>query len=285
MRLTALAAAALAGVALAAAPAAAQTANPRLAEVRDWAFALGVDTDAPGVTAQLGAYDLVVVDGESSAASVAALRAQGSIVLGYLSVGTLEPYRPGYKRLKKYRLPVKFEEFDEDYARVSAKGYRRAIARRIAPRLLANGFDGLFLDNFDMILEFRKQRRGMYRLVEQLSALVRANGGLLFAQNGAEAVDAVLPFLDGWNREDVTSTYSFKRRRYVPRPAGSVQEALAELGRIRAAGLLVTAADYVAAGDVATEQAAIANACSVGALPFVSNINLTRLPAAPLSCP
>ena len=63
-----------------------------------------------------------------------------------------------------------------------------------------------------------KQRRGMRRLVRRLAALVHARGGLLFAQNGERSIGPLLPALDGWNREDVTWTYSFKRRRYVHRP-------------------------------------------------------------------
>ena len=38
--------------------------------------------------------------------------------------------------LKRFRLRDSFEEFDEPYARVSARGFRRVIVGRIAPRLL-----------------------------------------------------------------------------------------------------------------------------------------------------
>jgi hypothetical protein len=46
----------------------------------------------------------------------------------------------------------------------------------------------------------------------------------------------------------------------------------------------VTATDYTAPGDDAAVQESIANACAAAALPFVSDIGLTRLPASPLSC-
>jgi hypothetical protein len=259
--------------------------DPRLAGVEEFAFALGVDVDSDAQVARLAPYDLVVVDGELTAARrVAELRAGGSIVLGYLSVGTIEPFRSWYRMLKPFRLPDRFEEFDEDYARVSARGFRRAIANRIAPKLLAKGFDGLFLDNVDMVEGHPKQRSGMRRLVRRLAGLVHARGGLLFAQNGERSIGPLLAALDGWNREDVTWTYSFKRRAYVHRPPGEVDAAKAALARISSEGLLVTASDYTAAGDLAAEQEAVANACAAGAIPFVSNIALTRLPAAPLRC-
>lgn len=281
-------AASLCAAALAALPATAAGApsDPRLAAVEDFAFALGIEPNTAVAAAQLAPYDLVIVDGEqASAATVTRLRSQGSLVLGYLSVGTIEPYRSWYRKLKPFRLPQSFEEFDEFYARASAKGFRNQIAGRIAPRLLNKGFDGLFLDNTDMVEEFTKQRNGMRTLVRRLSALTRGRGGLLFAQNGERSITPLLRYYDGWNREDVTSTYSFKRKRYVRTTAAQLGGAQAGLRRISAAGLLVTATDYTAAGDSATDGLSIKNACAAGALPFVSNIGLTRIPAAPPACP
>lgn len=66
--------------------------------------------------------------------------------------------------------------------------------------------------------------------------------------------------------------------------AGEVAVAQAALRRIATRGLLVTASDYTAAGDEPVAQEAVANACAAGALPFVGDIGLTRLPAAPLTC-
>jgi endo-alpha-1,4-polygalactosaminidase (GH114 family) len=260
-------------------------ADPRLAAVHDWAFGLGLDANDPAVVNSLSPYDLVVVDGEQTKpASVARLRAGGTLVLGYLSVGTIEPFRSWFRKLRPYELRDRFKQFGEIYADVDAAGFRRAIARRIAPQLLGKGFDGLFLDNTDMVETHKRQRGGMRLLIRSLSALVHRRGGLLFAQNGEASVGPLLRFYDGWNREDVTWTYSFKRRRYVHQPAGEVIGAQSALRRIASRGLLVTAADYTATPDEPAAQESLSNACSVGALPFVGDIGLTRLPAAPLVC-
>ncbi len=266
-------------------PAAASPADPRLAAVHDWAFGLGLDANDPALLDSLSRYDLVVVDGEQTKpAGVALLRARGAVVLGYLSVGTIEPFRSWYRKLKPYALSDRFKQFGEIYADVDARGFRRVITRRIAPRLLRKGFDGLFLDNTDMVENHKRERPGMRRLVRSLSALVHRGGGLLFAQNGEASIGRLLRFYDGWNREDVTWTYSFKRRRYVHQPPAEVAGAQAALRRIGGDGLLVTATDYTVAGDAAAAQEAVANACSAGALPFVGDIGLTRPPAAPLAC-
>jgi hypothetical protein len=52
---------------------------------------------------------------------------------------------------------------------------------------------------------------------------------------------------------------------------------------MRANGLLALATDYLPAGR--STAAAVAAACRVGALPFVGDVELTRLPARPLRCP
>lgn len=258
--------------------------DPRLQAVEDFAFAIGKDIGEYDAEL-LNDYDLVVVDGELTPDWVWGIRHNsGTLALGYLSVGTLEPYRTWYRKLKRYRLRDRFDEWDEDYVRVSARGFRRAIVGRIAPKILSRGFDGLFLDNVDMVETHPKQRGGMLKLVRKLAGLVHSRGGLLFAQNGERSIDPLLPHLDGWNREDVTWTYSFERRRYQRVPVADTGAAQAAMARISAAGLLVTATDYTS-GDAVAEQESVANACAAGAIPFVSDIALKRLPAAPLRCP
>ncbi len=264
--------------------ASAASANPRLAAVKDFAFGLGSGNLEGDISARFAGYDLVFVDGEeASPQQIAELQSTGTIVMGYLSIGTIEPYRSWYKRLKPFRLKQKFEEFDEFYANVKAAGYRKRIVR-IARGILAKGFDGLFLDNVDMIQLFRKQKRGMRRLVRRLSSLAHSQGRFLFAQNGANLIGPMLPFLDGWNREDVTWSYNFERRTYFRLPSADRTQALADLQRIGSFGLLTLATDYTA-GDAEAFNESVGNACAVGAIPFVSNIELTRIPQPPPACP
>lgn len=258
---------------------------PRLARVHSFALALGSGDLSGNLARRYAGYDLVVVDGgEATAAQVATLHRAGTVVLAYLDVGTIEPYRSWYAQAKRYRLDY-WPAWGEWYARVSAPGFRRLIAGRVAPALLAKGFDGLFLDNTDMVETHPGERSGMVALVRELAALVHRRHGFLFAQNGDATVAPLLPYLDGWNREDVSWTYDASTHRYVRQSRADTAAALAALRRIRARGLLVTATDYVARGDAAAVAQSRLDACRAGALPFASDIELTRIPAAPLTCP
>jgi uncharacterized protein (TIGR01370 family) len=289
-----LVACALTGVALAANREQA-LAPPSPTPATTFAFAIGNGMLSGGpeaVADRLGGFGLVVVDGElASADEVAALRSRGTTVLGYLSVGTIEKWRSWYPRLKRYRLAAWADWKDEWFADVSRRKLRRELAARIAPELLAKGFDGLFLDNVDMI-ETRNhaaQRPGMRKLVLALANLTHSQGRLLFAQNGHWGLQklGLIDAIDGWNREDVTWTYDFDRKRYVHQRPAATRAALAELRDMAGRGLITTATDYTRAGDRKALDESVANACDAGALPYVSDIGLTarRLPDPPLACP
>jgi uncharacterized protein (TIGR01370 family) len=257
--------------------------SERLAGVRTFALALGGGNLDGDLARRYRGYDLVVVDGqEASAAQVRRLRAGGRIVLAYLSVGTIERGRPWFAAAKRYRLDL-WGDWGEWYADTARPGYRRLIAGRVAPGILAKGFDGLFLDNVDMVETHRRRAPGMRTLVRSLARRVHRGGGLLLAQNGEDSIGPLLPVLDGWNREDVTFTWSFDRHAYER--AGGLRAHQRALRRIAARGLLVTATDYAAAGDLQARDEAISNACAAGALPFVSNISLTRIAQPPARCP
>jgi polysaccharide biosynthesis protein PelA len=227
-----------------------------------------------------GAFDLVVVDGEEiRRAQVLKLRRHGTLVLGYLSVGTIEDYRWWYSAAQPYRLEL-WGDWGEWYADVSRSGFRELIAGRVAPGMLSKGLTGLFLDNTDMVETHAAQREGMQRLVRRLAVLVHSRKRLLFTQNGQSSLGPTLRYYDGWNREDVTYSYDFDTDRYVRIGTAERRSALAAIRRVRARGLLVTTIDYLPVGRPGATAEARRNACRAGALPYVSNIGLTRVPRA-----
>jgi uncharacterized protein (TIGR01370 family) len=258
-----------------------------------WAFAIGNGNLAGGPDAvgeRLDRFDMVVVDGEdATTAEIAELHDRDVTVLAYLSVGTIEEWRRWYHRVERFRLEAWQDWQSEWFADTSRARYRRIIARSVAPRILDKGFDGLFLDNVDMIEPWRHrgQRAGMRKLVRRLDSLVGER--LLFAQNGFWGLRKfkIRQFLDGWNREDVTTRYDFDDRRYRRAGRADRLQAQEELERMAALGLFTTATDYTRRGHGPLFEDSVANACAAGALPYVSNIGLTarRLPDPALTCP
>jgi len=260
-------------------------AKTRLADARSFVFAIGDGALSGNLRRRYRDFGLVVVDGENARAKdVAAIqRSGGGLVLAYLDVGTIEDYRGWYKAAKPYRLDY-WNDWGEWYANVNAGGFRSLMLKRVAPGMLAKGFDGLFLDNTDMTETYRAQKRGMRALVAGLSRLVRTRGKLLMAQNGAGVNWPLRRFYDGINFEDVSFGYDFDRRAYVHRSASAVARAQRNIRRYLRAGLQVTATDYLASEKTKSTRVAVRNACSVGALPYISDIDLRRIPARPFLC-
>lgn len=251
---------------------------------RSFALALGLDADDPTVIRQLMAYDLVVVDGtETTPTTVAALQAAGTTVLGYLSIGTLEPGRPWFAEAQRAGwLLERWERWDEWYADVRQPGLR-SLLLGVAEEVLAAGFDGLFLDSTDLPETHAEQADAMLELVRGLDELVGPQR-LLFAQNGDPEGTGLDQHLDGWNREDVTFTFDPEADGYLPVDPTDQAEAIEQLRSLADAGLVVTATDYLAGTDEMLIEEAAAVACGAGALPFVADIDLTQLPAEPLTC-
>ncbi|MDO9108893.1 MAG: endo alpha-1,4 polygalactosaminidase [Coriobacteriia bacterium] len=252
----------------------------KLHSAGSWAFAIGDGATLGANFERLKAYDIVVVDGETtSAEQVAQLHASGCSVLAYVSVGTIESYRSWYPRVAPYRLDL-WGDWGEWYADVNAAGYRTTLLAETST-MLGKGADGLFLDNVDMVDVHPERSTGMTELVTALSAQTRQSGRVLATQNGYEVVWPMRSAFSAWNREDVTSTYDFEAERYLRTPAADRDGALRELGAMKGAGLVTMATDYTTAEDTATETLARQNAASVGALSFVSDILLTRISTLP----
>ena len=258
------------------ASAAEQDRYPRFTQADSFALALGTDLSESGSRSSLAGYGIAVVDGQQSRSrDIAALQASGTLVIGYLSVGTLEPWRPWYKRLIKFRL--KGKTWGEPYARVSSSAYQRELTR-IASRLAAKGFDGLFLDNMDVVERYPSEAQGMRLLLSRISGQLRQEQKLVIAQNSFSFAKANAALLSGWNREDVSFTFSTKRRSYESVKPSERRRAGWELKTMRRLGLKTFATDYLP--DQSAAWLARDFACAQGALSFTSNIELTDISPA-----
>ena len=147
------------------------------------------------------------------ARQVAAAHGQGTVVLGYLSVGTIERGRFWYRDVKRYRLDL-WDDFGEWYADTSKRGYREADhSPGRARACCARASTGCSSTTSTWSRRTGRRRAGCAALVTDAA---HAATHLLFAQNGDDSIRPLVErYLDGWNREDVTWTYDFDRRRYV----------------------------------------------------------------------
>ena len=190
---------------------------------------------------------------------------------------------------------------DEWFADASRGGYRKRVVAIAADGILAKGFDGLFLDNVDMVevKRRRKQRAGMGKLVVALDELVASTAAPVRPERRPGRLNGypnqgVDPLIDAPRRLEPRGRQLHLRLRPPPLQAaagGDREAALEELEAIGELGLLTTATDYV---DITRRPASTTNARrspmphEAGALPYVGRHRADQsdaVEANPPACP
>lgn len=277
----------------------------RLAAVKNWLYVLQGTrggTISSEAIARAG-YDLVVTDhsktggeeGIFSFREVERMKESGkrSLVLAYLSIGEAESYRYYWcKEWSRGERPRFIGPVNEDWegnfwVRYWDEGWRSMLfgsASAYLDRILAAGFDGIYVDKIDAYQEVpdhvRRAERSidpraeMIRLVSDLSAYARAKrpGFLVVGQNAEELlVDPVyLRAIDGVGKEELWFAATDRAQSAEDR-----RDALAFLKTARRAGKLVLTVDYCTG-----ENARIARKSSrdAGFVPFISEVELSAIP-------
>jgi cysteinyl-tRNA synthetase len=245
-----------------------------LGRVRSWAPVFG-GADA----SHLDSYDLVVLDcvGDKNGSQVSAtdlrtLHGADVLVVSYLSVGTVEDWRPYAELVPDSWTLADVEDWPgERYVNAAEPGWQEMMETE-ALGLAARGVDGLYLDNLDVAEDFPSTRRGVINLVRKLRGAVPEM--LLITQNGLTVADE-LP-IDAIAHED---TYWRWDGGYRPSSAKETAAIVRRLRRLRGQGLPVLTLDYTparsdAAGDV------VARSLAEGFIPAVSVLELDRPPHA-----
>ncbi len=278
---------------------AAERRRAALAKVSSWGIHLRKH-ETPGIAA--APFDLMVVDYAPyrhltfefpfSAAEVAAmkLKADGSrrLVLAYLSIGEAEDYRYYWQREWNEaapdwiapentawpgNFPVQF--WRPEWQRLLFKNADSYLAR-----IMAAGFDGLYLDRADVFQEWQPKNghaeQQMIRLIGDLAqAARRRNPDFLIVLQNAEELMRHAPVRDAVDaiaKEDLF--YGAETSGAANKPE-MVEASLAHLRRARRAGLKVLVLEYVAEPALAAD--ARTRAVKEGFLPHFAERSLGTL--------
>jgi cysteinyl-tRNA synthetase len=211
-------------------------------------------------------YDLVVIDYANDdrpfmAAEVAAMQRKGDgarrLVVAYLSIGEAETYRPYWNKAWKREPPSwlgkENREWRGNYAVRFWDPLWQAIILGYADRIVAAGFDGLYLDKVDEF-EDMGHKDEMVEFVARISARVKAARKEFFviSQNGQELLENARfrSAIDGFAREDLFFGEDDDGKRNQP---DSIRESIALLKRVCAEGKPVFVVEYPRGGKQAEE--------------------------------
>jgi cysteinyl-tRNA synthetase len=222
--------------------------------VKSWGYQL--QNIKPGKIAGCG-HDLVVIDHCNddrpfSPAEVTAMRQRpdGScrLVLAYMSIGEAESYRfywdKGWRRQRPSWLGKENPDWDENYAVQFWDPNWQQIIFDYADRVVAGGFDGVYLDKVDAF-EDMGHKDAMVDFVASIAARVKAQrpGLLVVSQNGEQLLSSAkfCNAIDAFAREDLFYGEDEDGER---NEAESIRDSLKVLKRFAADGKPVFVVEY-----------------------------------------
>ena len=194
-------------------------------------------------------YRLIAVDGQDiSAETVKKLKDDGHVVYGYLSVGSLENYRPYYDDFKDMILGSYENWPDEYWIDVSDERWQSFVVDSLATAMKKKGFDGVFVDNTDVYYNYPSEQvyTGLKTIIfgirqHELPAMV--NGGDSFVTRLIDEGDADL--INSVSQESVFSCIEDYEENIFARQEPEETEYFKEyVERVSAAGIDVYLIEY-----------------------------------------
>lgn len=224
----------------------------------------------------LARYGLAIIQPDTlTEAELASLKAHGTLVVAYLSVGEAEPDRPWFTdgRVDPKWLLGKNENWGSFFVDAGQPGWRKLMLN-LTGEYIKMGFDGVFLDTVDTVDAFPKTEDGMIALIQGLRDAYP--DALLIQNRGFSVVEQVAPALDALMFEDLSTSYDFVKKEYLY--SRNDQEAGEMLNLQYRTGLRILALDYAPPDNPGMAYQAVKLARDYGFIPAVSVINLDDIP-------
>lgn len=205
--------------------------------------------------------DVLILDLQSFRADqVAALRAVGvGTIYGYVSLGSLESYRPYAQRFQNLTFAPYENWPDERWIDVTDASWQRFITTKLAPRLIALGADGFFVDNADVYAQ--RSDDAVYRALLAMIRAMRASGRPVMINGGAAFVERMQSEglggeIDALAQEELlTRIVDYEAERFERQDPSQTRIAETRLERARREGAAVLLIEYSADTDVTAEVA------------------------------
>jgi uncharacterized protein (TIGR01370 family) len=231
-------------------------------------------------------YDLVVFDSDRHP-PIATLKEKGKIVLGYISLGEVEKYRPYFNEVKKAGLLIEKNEVWTDAYKIDVRNpaWTKMVIEELVPEILAKGFDGVFLDTLDNPPDFERNNptryKGMTHAAAQLVKAIKHNypKALIMQNRGYELLPEVAPHIDMVLGESVYADYNFDKKTYgfVESELYQQQVKMLKDAQKIAPKLKIYTLDYWKEGDSKTIAQIYKTQRANGFIPYVATISLDKI--------
>lgn len=250
-----------------------------LSQIRSW-LCYYESAFPPG---NLKPYDLYVFQPSSHPALAPITAAQGKSV-GYISFGEINQNEAFFSQFSAQKLLIEENTSWPGAFRIDLRApqWHTFLLRELIPKILAQGFDGIFIDTIDTA-QYLEQEKGMQgsiasaiQLIQEIrkafpTILIILNNGLFLAQEVGETIDALVV-------EDVFTTYDFQKKRYLLASPQWTQERVEKLLPFQTRfHKPILSLDYVKASDKKRIKLIAEKARQLGFVPYLAEVNLNTI--------
>jgi len=146
------------------------------------------------------------------------LQGEGTVVLAYIDIGEVEDSRSYWPNVKKTHPELMLGPNPDwpgcYYADVNNPEWHRIILEEEISRLKIYGeFDGLCLDMLDTVDDYPQLKPGMIDLVKDIREWYPEL--ILVPNRGFAVLPDILPYIDGFKYEEMSSRYDSSEKKYV----------------------------------------------------------------------
>lgn len=228
-------------------------------------------------------YNLYIFD-STHHPELAPLKEKKAKVVGYISFGEVAKHDPFFEKIKNEKLLIDENENWPGSFRIDIKqrAWHDFIIKNLIPNVLAQGFDGIFIDTIDTAeyLENTKKMSGQIDGAIELIKSIRKtfpemiiilNNGLFMTNMVGKEIDALLV-------EDIYTSYNFKDKTYHLAAADWTAERVVPVKAFQKKFKKpVLALDYLDKSDKAGIEKVASEARKQRFLPYISDIDLQTI--------
>ena len=215
----------------------------------DWGVYIGKEFHSD--ISQLRGKRQIVIEGQDqSKKEIETIKSSGAKAYSYISIGSLEDYRPYYKKFNKKRFKLgHYENWDdEQWVDTSQKEWRDYVVDHIAEELKEKGVDSLWLDNTDVYEMY--ERESVYQGLLDIVTRLKAKGFTLMYNGGNKFVSRLIRegrtnLVDAVMQEEVYSKIvDYDNDKFSKQDGDEQRDHEEYLDRCKAAGIPVSCLEY-----------------------------------------
>lgn len=203
-------------------------------------------------------YNTVVIDAMYySKNEIKYLKSKNIKVYSYINIGSIEEFRPYYKKFKS-KIIKKYDNWNNEFwIDVTDKGWKEHI-KIYANELAKKNIDGFFVDNADIYYIYKNKKVynsivDILKILKKHKLKVMINGADTFVKDAMKQ-ENIKELIDSANQENVFTVFDFKIKKFLKQKAETKNYYLKYLSKLKNIGIDVYMTEYCSDDEISRKD-------------------------------